>query len=193
MRLSIVLLLALALAACDKQKGEAPQAQPQQQGAPASGIGKLDISHRGGDMPAIPFLGPTDGPATLTQYRGKPVLLNLWATWCAPCVAEMPTLDALAGREKDRMKVMVVSQDMEGRRAVGPFFAKEKFAALEPYLDKQNVLMTALKVGDTLPTTIFFDAHGKEQWRITGAMDWTGDKAKALIEGSLNGKAPTTL
>jgi len=192
----MIVLLALALAACDRQKAQAPQAQPQQPAAtsPAgAGVGKLDISHRGGDMPAIPFLAPNDGPATLTQFRGKPLLLNLWATWCAPCVAEMPTLDALAGREKDRFKVMVVSQDMEGRRAVGPFFAKEKLANLEPYLDKQNVLMLALKGGDTLPITIFFDAHGKEQWRITGAMDWTGDKAKALIEGSLKGTPPASL
>jgi thiol-disulfide isomerase/thioredoxin len=192
-RLSIVLLLMLALAACDRQKASAPQAeQAQSKPAPApfptgSGIGKLDISHRGADMPAIPFLGPTDGPATLTQFRGKPLLLNLWATWCAPCVAEMPTLDTLAGLEKERFKVMAVSQDIEGRRAVTPFFAKQQFASLEPYLDKENVLMLALKAGDTLPVTIFFDAHGKEQWRVTGGMDWTGDKAKTLIDGSVGG------
>jgi len=192
-RLSMVLLLALALAACDRQKAQAPQAQPQQGTAPGAAVGKLDISHRGAAMPAIPFLDPGDGPATLTRFRGKPLLVNLWATWCAPCVAEMPTLDRLAGQEKDRFKVMVVSQDIEGRRAVTPFFAKQRFAHLEPYLDKQNVLMAALKAGDTLPLTIFFDAHGKEQWRIAGAMDWTGDKAKALIEASLAGRPPDAL
>ena len=57
--------------------------------------------------------------------------------------------------------------------------------ALEPYLDKQNVLMEALG-SDTLPTTIFYDAKGKEQWRVRGSMDWAGERAKTLIEGAMN-------
>ena len=133
----------------------------------------------------MPFVGPDGGPATLAQFRGKPLLVNLWATWCAPCVAEMPTLDALALREQERLTLIVVSQDMAGKREVDPYFAKARFANLQPYLDKQNVLMEALKT-DTLPTTVFYDAKGKEQWRVIGAMDWQGERAKTLIEGALN-------
>jgi thiol-disulfide isomerase/thioredoxin len=114
-------------------------------------------------------------------------MVNLWATWCAPCIAEMPTLDKLAVREKDRFRLIVVSQDLAGKREVDPFFAKAKFAALEPYLDKQNVLMTAIGT-ETLPTTIFYDAKGKEQWRVMGAMDWQGERAKTLIYGALEPK-----
>ena len=89
----------------------------------------------------------------------------------------MPALDALAKREGDRFKIIVVSQDLEGQAKVAPFFAEKKFVTLEPYLDTKNVLMTALET-DTLPTTVFYDAKGKEQWRVTGAMDWSGDRAK---------------
>ena len=179
MRAAIALLLALAVAGCDKPKPTQPQAE-----AVNEPIGRVDVSARGQDAPAKPFLGPDDGPATLAKFRGKPLMVNLWATWCAPCIAEMPTLDKLAGREKERFQLIVVSQDLAGRREVTPFFQKEKFANLQPYLDKENVLMEALKI-DTLPTTIFYDAAGKEQWRVIGAMNWDGERAKTLIEGAL--------
>ncbi|MDB5687340.1 MAG: TlpA family protein disulfide reductase, partial [Rhizorhabdus sp.] len=176
----IVSLLALALAACDSKPASPPQG-----GVPPESVGSVDIASRGKEMPAIPFTGPKGGPATLTQFRGKPLMVNLWATWCAPCVAEMPTLDDVARREGDRVHLIVVSQDMEGAKVVAPFFAKKGFATLEPYLDQQNVLMQALGT-ETLPTTIFFDAKGKEQWRVLGAMDWNGAKAKKLIDEALN-------
>ncbi len=147
-------------------------------------MSKVDISHRGEIAPAMPFLGPDGGPATLATFRGKPLLVNMWATWCAPCIAEMPTLDKLAAREQSRMQLIVVSQDMAGKRAVDPFFAKGKFAMLKPYIDKENVLMLALN-SETLPTTLFYDADGKEQWRVVGAMDWEGAQAKKLLEDSL--------
>jgi thiol-disulfide isomerase/thioredoxin len=69
---------------------------------------------------------------TLAAFRGKPLLVNLWATWCAPCVREMPTLDRLAVREKDKLQVLVISQDLDGAAKVTPFVEKAKFAALQP-------------------------------------------------------------
>jgi len=176
----MILLPLMLLAACDKQTPDKPQAQSVEQPA-----GKIDESHKGEEAPAVPFLGPDGGPATLTQFRGKPLLVNLWATWCAPCKAEMPTLDRLAVQEKDRLQLIVVSQDMAGKKEVLPYFAKEKFVALKPYLDKENVLMLALK-SETLPTTIFYDGAGKEQWRMVGAMDWAGPVARKKLEDSLN-------
>jgi thiol-disulfide isomerase/thioredoxin len=180
LRAVIALLLALTVAACDKPKPTEPQAE-----AAKEPIGRVDISARGTDAPAKPFVGPDGGPATLAKFRGKPLMVNLWATWCAPCVAEMPTLDVLAGREKDRFQLIVISQDLAGKREVTPFFEKAKFQNLQPYLDKENVLMEAIRT-DTLPTTIFYDAKGKEQWRVVGAMNWEGERAKTLIEGALN-------
>jgi len=116
------------------------------------------------------------------------LLVNLWATWCAPCIAEMPTLDKLAVAEKDRLQVIVVSQDMAGKRAVDPYFAKAKFSMLKPYLDKENVLALALKT-ETLPITLLYDADGKEQWRVVGAMDWHGESAKRLLDETLSDRS----
>lgn len=188
MRSLMVLLPLLMLAACDRQSDKPEQAQGAS-GAGTSGSGpasgKVDFAKRGAPAPAMPFLGPDDAPATLTAFRGKPLLVNLWATWCAPCIAEMPTLDRLAEREKDRIQLIVVSQDMAGRRAVDPYFAKAGFTRLKPYLDKENVLMLALR-SETLPSTIFYDAEGKERWRVVGAMEWDGEKARKLIEDELD-------
>jgi thiol-disulfide isomerase/thioredoxin len=183
-----IALLAPALGGCDRAKPDAHQATPADVTAtdavPAETVGVVDITHRGGEAPAMPFEAPGGAPATLASFRGKPLLVNLWATWCAPCVKEMPALDKLAQAEASRFRVVTISQDMGGARDVAPFFAKKGFKALPQYLDKQNVLMEALKI-DTLPTTIFYDAQGREQWRVVGAMDWSGKRARTLIDGAL--------
>ncbi|MFC7499158.1 TlpA family protein disulfide reductase [Enterovirga sp. GCM10030262] len=186
MRLIACLLgLGLLLAGCDRQKPDGPQGggAPSDWAGPRLGqgesAGRLDRSHAGAPAPASAFENPEGGPATLADFRGKPLLVNLWATWCAPCIAEMPTLDALAARE-DTLQVLVVSQDLEGQAKVDAFFAERKFSTLQPYIDPNMELMTALGV-DTLPTTILYDSEGKEVWRMTGIEDWQGARAAELI------------
>ena len=133
-------------------------------------------------MPDVAFTNPSGEKTTLAAFRGKPLLVNLWATWCAPCIAEMPTLDKLAVARGDALRVLVVSQDLGGAAQVRPFFAKNDYIALQPYLDPD--LNLSLAYGANLPTTILYDAAGREVWRVTGGLDWTGDKAaKLLAEG----------
>ena len=176
-RLAIALPL-LLIAACDSPKGDSPQGAKAEQ--PLSKSGKLDRSKAGQPAPDLEFLDPDGEKVTLASFAGKPLLLNLWATWCAPCVAEMPTLDALAGRDP-QLQVLAVSQDFAGQEAkVAAFFEKRKLTRLEPYQDPELGLMTGLKA-DVLPTTILYDSRGKEVWRMTGAADWTGPEASRLI------------
>lgn len=142
-------------------------------------IGTLDRSHKGEAAPATAFESPTGARVTIASFAGKPVLLNLWATWCGPCVKEMPTLDALSVTLGDSVEVLVVSQDLAGAAKVDPFFQKAGFKRLQPYLDTRAALSTGL--GANLPTTILYDAEGREVWRMLGSMDWTGETAKELI------------
>ena len=186
MRLIACLLgLGLLLAGCDRQKPDGPQGggAPSDWAGPRLGqgesAGRLDRSHAGTLAPASAFENPEGGPTTLADFQGKPLLVNLWATWCAPCIAEMPTLDALAARE-DKLQVLVVSQDLDGQDKVDAFFAERNFSTLQPHVDPQLGLMTALGV-DTLPTTILYDAEGREVWRMTGIEDWQGARAAELI------------
>ncbi|MFN3943620.1 MAG: TlpA family protein disulfide reductase [Allosphingosinicella sp.] len=181
MRLVIACLLAsLALAGCDRQKAGEPQAGAPGAATPAPQGKGLDRSRAGTAAPDATFQDPDGAPASLADFRGKPVLVNLWATWCAPCVVEMPELDALARREGERLQVLTLSQDLEGREKVSEFFAARDFKAIEPYLDQDMAFMTSLGVS-ILPTTILYDSQGREVWRMTGIEEWTGDTARALI------------
>lgn len=190
---SVILLLPLALsiAACDRQSQPAPQANANSAAnteAPAEEelTGTLDIEQRGAPAPAAAFQAPDGKSVTLASFRGTPVLVNLWATWCGPCVVEMPTLDALAKRTQGKLKVLTVAQDIKGAAVVDPWFEKRGFEMLEPYLDPENKL--GLNYGSgMLPTTILYDAQGKEVWRVVGGMDWDGPRANTLIAPTIGG------
>jgi thiol-disulfide isomerase/thioredoxin len=174
------LAIGLSLAGCDRQKGAEPQAERAAADAAAYPTGRLDRSHRGTSAPDVSFEGPDGEPMTLADLRGSPVLVNLWATWCAPCVVEMPALDRLAARERDALHVVTLSQDIEGREKVTAFFAERDFQAIEPYLDSEMNFMMALGLG-TLPTTILYDAQGREVWRMTGIAEWGDERTTRLI------------
>jgi len=185
----LLALTALVAAGCDRQKAAQPQGEPASNvavGAPAPAPGQryptgvLDRSHAGAAAPDVQFQDPDGEPATLADFRGRPLLVNLWATWCAPCVVEMPSLDRLAAREGERVRVLALSQDLDGRAAVDRFFAARGFARLEPFLDRDMAFMTALRIG-TLPTTILYDADGREVWRMTGMAEWDGERARRLL------------
>jgi thiol-disulfide isomerase/thioredoxin len=181
----IVILLCASLtfvAGCDKQSTDTPQAQGESKGAKAKpeAQGTLDISHRGEDAPNVKFNAPDGSEVTLANFKGKPVLVNLWATWCGPCVAEMPTLDALAARQADKLTVLTVSQDMQGKELVDKWWAKQTYKRIAPYLDQENNLGFAFNTG-MVPTTVLYDKDGKEIWRVIGGMDWDGPRATTLM------------
>ena len=203
MRLVIAFLLACAigpaLAGCDRQsspQGQGEAGNGAATGAPAGSApppsryptGRLDRSKAGTPAPDVAFEDPQGGPVRMTAFRGRPVLVNLWATWCPPCVVEMPSLDALA-RERDDIRVLALSQDFDGRQKVTDFFATRRFARLEPYLDGEAAFMTSLRI-DTLPTTILYDAQGREVWRMTGMADWESARTARLLREAQANAAP---
>ncbi|WP_394730996.1 TlpA family protein disulfide reductase [Altererythrobacter sp. GH1-8] len=175
-----VLVPALLLAGCDSEPEGAVQQQEQLSAPKPPLIGEVDYSLSGTKMPVAVF-NDTDGKQLDTAaLKGKPVLLNLWATWCAPCIIEMPMLDNLADEMGDDLKVLTVSQDMAGGRVVEPFFTDRKFRNLEPWLDEANLLSRELG-GALLPVTILFDANGEEVFRVTGGYHWDSEDAVAAV------------
>ncbi len=182
----LAVLLAGSIAGCDREKaggGQPADGQANVSAGQAKGIGKfeyvVDRSHKGEAAPSAAFTGPDDAVVTLAGFKGKPLLVNLWATWCAPCVAEMPTLDALAAKRGEAMAVIAVAQDLQGAEVVDPWFQKAGLKAWQPYLDPENALLDAYN--SALPTSIFYDAEGRELWRVIGAIDWQGKEATALL------------
>ncbi|UYY76370.1 TlpA family protein disulfide reductase [Sphingomonas sp. R1] len=179
--IGLLLLGALAVAGCDKQSQPSQQANvtaPANASAPAPG-GTVDRSHHGEAAPTIAFTDSAGKKTTLAAFKGKPVLLNLWATWCVPCIKEMPTLDTLAGKVGDTLVVLPLSQDLKGMEVVGPFFERRGYKHLKPYLDTDTAF--SVQMGTNLPTTILYDSAGKEVWRVSGDFDWAGDAAAKLI------------
>ena len=176
-RVGTGLLLLLGAAACDRGVPPAPQgntvvAAPKP-GAPK--LGAVDRSHRGEPAPAVAFQDPDGMPVTLAAFRGKPVLVNLWATWCAPCIAELPTLNRLAAGGTE---VVAVSQDTDVA-AAAPFLRGKGFTHLRAYRDPQLGFSVAYQAN--LPTSVFYGADGRERWRIAGDKDWAGTEARALL------------
>ncbi|WP_336957796.1 TlpA disulfide reductase family protein [Sphingobium aquiterrae] len=147
----------------------------------------VDKAKAGTPAPAFVFAAPGGGEAKLADFAGKPILVNLWATWCAPCVAEMPTLDTIAATYAPRgLQILTISQDSQGAERVDAFFAARKFKHLKAWRDPENQFGFHYATG-LLPTSVLYNARGKEVARVTGAMDWTGPEAKALIEEALKG------
>ena len=124
----------------------------------------------------------SDGKAvTLADFKGKLVLVNLWATWCQPCIKEMPSLAGLPKTLGDGFVLLAVSEDHAGGKVVGPFLDK---LGLDKPPDKLNVYVDpGSKVGHAfavrgLPTSIVIDPKGDVVGRVEGGADW--DQAKML-------------
>lgn len=140
-----------------------------------------------GEMAANFTLKNLEGQeVSLSSFRGKVVLLNVWATWCPPCREEMPTLESLYQDFKGNKKfvMLAVSQDVKGRSAVAPFIKKHGYK-FEVLLDPQN------KVGDAydvtgVPETFIIDGQGRIVAHHMGAFDWARPDVRKAITSLLN-------
>ncbi|MDJ0976927.1 MAG: TlpA disulfide reductase family protein [Erythrobacter sp.] len=184
----VLLLAALSLAACDRAPAE--EAQPDASAAgteaptPPPLPGRIVRVKAGDTIPAITVVDP-DGATLALADIDEPVLLNLWATWCAPCKVEMPLLDNLAAELEGEVRVLTVSQDIQGAEKVVAFFEAEGFENLEPWMDTETELGVQLADGGLLPTTILYDASGTELFRVAGDYEWDSEEAIAQIRKAI--------
>jgi thiol-disulfide isomerase/thioredoxin len=129
-----------------------------------------------------PFQLPDDGgEKTLADYEGKHVLVNFWATWCAPCRKEMPMLSELqAELGGDKFEVVTIAAGRNTPAGIEKFFKDAKIDNLPRYQDPKQALASQLGIFG-LPITIILDPNGKEIARLRGDADWASDSAKAII------------
>ncbi len=125
--------------------------------------------------------GKTDTIAGLLAANpGKPLLVNLWATWCAPCLRELPGLDRLAAESGDDLMVVAISQDMEGWQKVTPWLQANPLPNLAVRLE--NKMQYGFQTKATgLPVTILYGPDGKEKWRYAGDREWDSPEARKDI------------
>lgn len=173
------------LAGCDRQGSEAAQgakggatAPAQAAQAQAAAPKGIDRSHKGSALPDMTFRDPAGHALPLASLKGQPVLINLWATWCAPCVKELPTLDAVAAQ--GQVRVVTISQDSAEPAKVAAFLKDKGLKRLEPWLDPDSNLAFHFQA-NTLPTSVLYDSAGREVWRFTGEQDWASAEAARLF------------
>jgi thiol-disulfide isomerase/thioredoxin len=137
-------------------------------------------------LPEVKFQDEQGKERTLADWRGKVVLLNLWATWCVPCRKEMPALDRLqAELGSGKFEVVALSVDRKGLAGAKKFLDETKVGKLAVYVD--TTLRATSQLGAVgLPATLLIGADGREIGRLLGPAEWDSEDAKRLIRAAIN-------
>jgi len=145
----------------------------------------LFFNRSGPAMPVRSEIGidTADGrKLSIADFKGRFILLNVWATWCPPCVKEMPSLDRLqAMKGSSAFEVVALSIDRQGLEVVEPFFKRTGLTSLAIYLDREASSMSTLRITG-LPTTLLIDPSGRELVRWPGAREWDHPSTVAEID-----------
>ncbi|HEX8231781.1 MAG TPA: TlpA disulfide reductase family protein [Caulobacteraceae bacterium] len=160
------------------QPGEARGLQPLARGAMA----KLKVAEPPRPAPAATFTGPRGERTSLARFRGKVAVVNFWATWCAPCVKEMPTLARLqADYARQPLAVVPISLDSESANPKArAFIAKHR--PLQYYAAPLSMAFSMKPPAPGLPTTLILDKQGRERARLSSDADWSSPAARAVID-----------
>jgi thiol-disulfide isomerase/thioredoxin len=155
----------------------------QADGPPLNGeMSRFNFSDSQQSLSQISFTDASDNQISLAAYRGKIVVLNLWATWCGPCLMEMPALDHLqAAFSPNDLVVIPVSIDRGGPHQAAPYISHMNIHAMTPYFDKSNSIGRQLNAS-RIPMTVVIGRDGNEIGRFVGTAEWDSSEAKSLMK-----------
>lgn len=176
---------AAVAASCEAAKARAAALLPLAKGEMAA----VQVRSKPEMIEELAFLDGDQAPKSLASFRGKVVLLNLWATWCAPCRAEMPALDSLQGElGGDKFQVVAVNIDTRNLDKPKAFLDEIGVKRLAFFSDPQAKIFVDLKRRGKafgMPTTVLIDAEGCEIANLQGPAHWASEDAKALIRAAV--------
>ena len=132
------------------------------------------------EPPPISFTDEAGETLSLADYRGTPVAVHFWATWCFPCRAEMPTMDALQRELGDDMVILPLSLDRDGAALVRAYYEDHDLTTLPVMIDEKMAAGRALRVHG-IPATVFIDREGAEVARVLGDRDWSDPAVIELV------------
>jgi thiol-disulfide isomerase/thioredoxin len=129
------------------------------------------------------------GTTTLEAWRGKYVLVNFWATWCAPCRKEMPQLNALQKEfGGEDFEVLTIATGRNSPEGIKRFFEEAGVDSLSRHQDPKQAVASQMGIFG-LPITVIMDPEGREIARLRGDADWSSDSAKAIIKALIDSRA----
>ena len=150
------------------------------QSALPEGFKALDPPLQMGDLAFADADGKT---VRISDFHGRPVILNVWAKWCAPCVVELPMLNQLQAKG-GTLAVLAVAVDEPDPTKVRGFLINRGLTALTPYLDAKNVFAKVLQIR-SIPVSVLIDKNGYALVRVDAPVDWFGTAAVALLQQTI--------
>jgi thiol-disulfide isomerase/thioredoxin len=177
--LVLIAIAALAYSALHEIGGNTPSAVSSQD-SPAASASDFIVSQPAKPVPDTVFTDAQGGSHTLADYKGGYVLVNFWATWCAPCKVELPSLARLKDKMGDKLKVVTISVDKNADLAA-KYLSDQGLAGLDTYTDSSLDLSIALGANE-LPTTVLIDPKGDAIGRHTGGAEWDSPAAIAALQ-----------
>jgi thiol-disulfide isomerase/thioredoxin len=159
----------------------------QADGPPLDGeMSRFNFSTSEAPFSNVSLTDQDDNQSYLSQFRGKVVVLNVWASWCGPCVMEMPGLDHLqASFSSNDLAVVPVSIDRGGAHQAMPYLNRMNVHAMTPYFDHSNSIGRLLGAS-RIPVTVIIGRDGNEIGRFIGTTEWDSEEAKSLIKYFIN-------
>lgn len=138
-------------------------------------------------LPKEPVLSPYGQSVSLADFEGEPMLVNFWATWCAPCVVELPSLDRFAAHYQGRLRVVAVAlEPTKTPNDIADFLKKRGIGEFAGYFDENGTFMRELAIRG-LPTSFLIGKDGHILYRFEGAADWTSAATKEFFDVYLAG------
>lgn len=147
-------------------------------------LAALQLADDPAPVAAIQYTDEAGTQRRLEEFREHGLVLNFWATWCAPCVREMPSLDRLRARAPGGVAVVAISEDRGGVPRVESFYRKHEITTLGIAVDTGLRAARSLEV-QGLPTTLLIDAEGREIGRLAGAAEWDAPEVEAFIRSCI--------
>ena len=177
-------LLYVIMSASVTLREGAPSALDHAQTLLTGDMEKFQYAYIAREAPKVPF-DHNGGAVSLEDFRGKAVLVNIWATTCAPCLKELPSLDEL--QEKlggDDFEVVAIAADPRGAEAAQIFLDRLNIENLKLYMDPRLAFASAVGGVDFIPVSILYDARGREVGRLVGEADWRSPEALRLVSSA---------
>jgi thiol-disulfide isomerase/thioredoxin len=183
----LLILCGVALAALLWRPARVERTAPQPSALATAPLGQFIALDHKLPAPALAFAARDGAERHLVDFKGQLVLVNLWATWCGPCVEEMPALDRLQQTLGKRLTILAISQDRRGAAAVDPFLAKAGITHLAVFLDPKDTAIQAFGV-EGLPTSFLIGRGGEVLGKVVGPAKWDGGPMLATLDRYIDAK-----